>query len=79
MDGGRRAVVVREGRALAIYIHGGEYHSEASDAQFAKQLRDARKMAAKVCSLPGVCCPASTGGEGGTRVRTTTGAAAVRR
>ncbi|MET8051841.1 hypothetical protein ABZU75_30000 [Streptosporangium sp. NPDC005286] len=55
MDGGRRAVVVREGRALAIYIHGGEYHSEVSDAQFAKQLRDARKTAVKVCSLPGVC------------------------
>ncbi|MER6172414.1 hypothetical protein [Streptosporangium sp. NPDC001681] len=53
--GGRRAVVVREGRALAIYIHGGEYHSEVSDAQFTEQLRDARKMAAKVCSLPGVC------------------------
>ncbi|GAA2910078.1 hypothetical protein GCM10010517_76550 [Streptosporangium fragile] len=52
--GGQRAVVVRKGSALAIYLHGAEYHSVKSD-HFSEQLGDARRMAGKVCSLPGVC------------------------
>ncbi|MBB2912249.1 hypothetical protein FHS43_003529 [Streptosporangium becharense] len=52
--GGQRAVVVRKGRALALYLHGAEYHSVKSD-HFSEQLVDARRMAGKVCSLPGVC------------------------
>ncbi|MER5648361.1 hypothetical protein [Streptosporangium sp. NPDC002524] len=52
--GGQRAVVVREGRAVAIYVLAGEYgRVRASD--FTRQLKDARKMAAKICSLRGVC------------------------
>lgn len=52
--GGQRAVVVREGRAVAIYVLAGEYgRVRASD--FTKQLKDARKMAVKVCALRGVC------------------------
>ncbi|MFC4059572.1 hypothetical protein ACFOWE_14810 [Planomonospora corallina] len=52
--GGQRGVVVREGRALVSYMYAGEY-SEVRASDFRKQLKDARKMAVKVCSLPGVC------------------------
>ncbi|MEU8382510.1 hypothetical protein [Streptosporangium sp. NPDC048865] len=52
--GGQRAVVVRKGRAVAIYSLAGEYgRVRASD--FTRQLKDAGRMAAKVCSLRGVC------------------------
>ncbi|GAA3131511.1 hypothetical protein GCM10010466_22660 [Planomonospora alba] len=52
--GGQRAVVVRKGRAVAIYVRAGEY-GQVRRTDFSRQLKDARKMAAKVCSLPGVC------------------------
>ncbi|WP_449062153.1 hypothetical protein [Planomonospora algeriensis] len=52
--GGRRGVIVRKGRALVSYMHAGEY-SEVRASDFRRQLKDARKMAVKVCSLPGVC------------------------
>ncbi|MEU4533426.1 hypothetical protein AB0G15_01050 [Streptosporangium sp. NPDC023825] len=52
--GGQRAVVVREGRALAIYLLAGEY-GKVRGSDFTRQLKDARKMAAKACSLRGVC------------------------
>ncbi|WP_436760756.1 hypothetical protein [Streptosporangium sp. V21-05] len=52
--GGQRAVVVREGRAVAIYLLAGEY-GKVRGSDFTRQLKDARKMAAKVCSLRGVC------------------------
>ncbi|GAA2910069.1 hypothetical protein GCM10010517_76540 [Streptosporangium fragile] len=51
---GQRAVVVRKGRALAFYLLSGDY-GKVRDSDFAEPLRDARKMAARVCSLPGVC------------------------
>lgn len=52
--GGQRAVVVREGRAVAIYLLTGEY-GKVRGSDFTRPLKDARKMAAKVCSLRGVC------------------------
>ncbi|GGK63093.1 hypothetical protein Ppa06_20470 [Planomonospora parontospora subsp. parontospora] len=52
--GGQRGVVVRKGRALVSYMYAGEY-GEVRASDFRRQLRDARKMAVKVCSLPGVC------------------------
>ncbi|GAA3412782.1 hypothetical protein [Streptosporangium vulgare] len=52
--GGQRAVVVREGRAVAIYLLAGEY-GKVRGSDFTRPLKDARKMAAKVCSLRGVC------------------------
>lgn len=52
--GGQRAVVVREGRAVAVYLLAGEY-GRVRVSDFTRQLKDARRMAAKVCSLPGVC------------------------
>jgi hypothetical protein len=52
--GGQRAVVVREGRAVAIYLVAGEY-GKVRGSDFTRQLKDARRMAAKICSLPGVC------------------------
>ncbi|MFI6506300.1 hypothetical protein ACIBCT_01725 [Streptosporangium sp. NPDC050855] len=52
--GGQRGVIVRKGRALVSYTQAREYSGvHASD--FRRQLKDARKMAVKVCSLPGVC------------------------
>ncbi|GII05098.1 hypothetical protein [Planobispora takensis] len=52
--GGQRTVVVRKGRALAIYVRAGEY-SKVRTSDFRVQAKDARKMAAKVCTLRGVC------------------------
>ncbi|WP_329091786.1 MULTISPECIES: hypothetical protein [unclassified Streptosporangium] len=52
--GGHRAVVVREGRAVAIYLLAGEY-GRVRDSDFTRQLKNARRMAVKICSLPGVC------------------------
>ncbi|MGC5014399.1 hypothetical protein ACLQ2R_26850 [Streptosporangium sp. DT93] len=52
--GGQRGVIVRKGRALVSYTQAREYSGvHASD--FRRQLKDARKMTVKVCSLPGVC------------------------
>ncbi|MEU4831936.1 hypothetical protein [Streptosporangium sp. NPDC023615] len=52
--GGQRAVVVRRDRALVIYVLAGEY-GRVRDSDFTRQLKDAGRMAAKVCSLRGLC------------------------
>ncbi|MBB2912250.1 hypothetical protein FHS43_003530 [Streptosporangium becharense] len=52
---GQRAVVMRKGRAVAVYLLSGDSAEKVYDRDFTEQLRDARKMAGKVCSLPGVC------------------------
>jgi hypothetical protein len=53
--GGERAVVVRKARAVAIYAVSGEY-GRIRSSDYAKQLKEAEKMAAKLCSLPVTGC-----------------------
>ncbi|GAA3035367.1 hypothetical protein [Streptosporangium longisporum] len=52
--GGQRTVVVRRDRALAIYTLAGEY-GRVRGSDFTRPLKDAERMAARVCSLPGLC------------------------
>jgi hypothetical protein len=53
--GGDRAVVVRKARAVAIYVTSGEY-GRIRSSDYTDQLRHARKMAAKLCSLRATGC-----------------------
>lgn len=53
--GGDRAVVVRKARAVAIYVTSGEY-GRIRSSDYTKQLAEARKMAAKLCSLRATGC-----------------------
>ncbi|WP_433375344.1 hypothetical protein [Streptosporangium sp. CA-115845] len=53
-----RTVVVRKGRAVAVYNVTNMGAEAAHGAGFIPLLKDARRMAAKICSLRGVCQPA---------------------
>lgn len=46
---------VRKGRAIALYARTGYWNSAFRAKDFRDVERDARKMARKVCTLPGVC------------------------
>ncbi len=48
--GGERSVLVRKGNAVLIYLWAGEYAKPAR-SDWAVQLRDARKMTAKICAI----------------------------
>ena len=48
--GGDRSVLVRRGNAVLIYLWAGEYDKPAK-ADWSVQLRDARKMTAKICAI----------------------------
>ncbi|GAA0924662.1 hypothetical protein GCM10009560_25550 [Nonomuraea longicatena] len=53
---GERVIVVRKGSALIAYAESAGFtRNKPRAADFAKQVRDAKAMAAKVCELPGVC------------------------
>ncbi|GGM95665.1 hypothetical protein GCM10010106_50680 [Thermopolyspora flexuosa] len=46
---------VRKGRAIFIYERSGGWNTKFRSKDFGAVERDARRMARKVCSLPGVC------------------------
>ncbi|MEU4833989.1 hypothetical protein [Streptosporangium sp. NPDC023615] len=48
--GGDRSVLVRKGDAVLVYLWAGEYAKPAR-SDWATQLRDARRMTAKVCAI----------------------------
>ncbi|GAA2890921.1 hypothetical protein GCM10010517_55190 [Streptosporangium fragile] len=48
--GGDRSVLVRKGNAVLVYLWAGEYSAPAA-SDWAVQLRDARKMTAKICAV----------------------------
>ncbi|MGC5013886.1 hypothetical protein ACLQ2R_24250 [Streptosporangium sp. DT93] len=48
--GGDRSVLVRKGNAVLIYLWAGEYARPAA-TDWATQLRDARRMTAKICGV----------------------------
>ncbi|MCG5212250.1 hypothetical protein [Streptosporangium sp. KLBMP 9127] len=48
--GGERSVIVRRGNAIIAYTQAGEYGKPAA-GDHAMQLKDARKMTAKICSV----------------------------
>ncbi|MBB2911884.1 hypothetical protein FHS43_003164 [Streptosporangium becharense] len=48
--GGDRSVLVRKGNAVLVYLWAGEYSAPAK-ADWATQLRDARRMTAKICAI----------------------------
>ncbi|MBG0832142.1 hypothetical protein HS041_31025 [Planomonospora sp. ID67723] len=50
-----RHVAVRRGKAVVVYAEDGSFTSKLKAGHFRGLERDARKMAAKVCELPGVC------------------------
>ncbi|GGO06930.1 hypothetical protein GCM10010116_13810 [Microbispora rosea subsp. aerata] len=50
-----RSVVVRRGSAIAVYVRTGLVTKSLPVSQFRPLIKDARKMAAKLCGLPGVC------------------------
>ncbi|WP_188194477.1 hypothetical protein [Nonomuraea sp. SYSU D8015] len=50
-----RYVIVRKGKALAVYIEDGLVTKSLKSAHFRTVLKDARTMTGKLCSLPGVC------------------------
>ncbi|GGS92263.1 hypothetical protein GCM10010156_58180 [Planobispora rosea] len=50
-----RYVAARHGRAVIVYGEDGNFTSKLANRHFRGLERDARKMAAKVCDLPGVC------------------------
>ncbi|WP_329092803.1 MULTISPECIES: hypothetical protein [unclassified Streptosporangium] len=48
--GGDRSVLVRRGNAVLVYLWAGEY-AKPERSDWAVQLRDARKMTAKICAV----------------------------
>ncbi|NJP93112.1 sensor domain-containing protein [Nonomuraea sp. FMUSA5-5] len=54
-EGRARYVIVRKGKALAIYAEGGNVTKSLKSSHFRAVVKDARTMAGKVCGLPGVC------------------------
>ncbi|GIH80595.1 hypothetical protein [Planobispora longispora] len=50
-----RYVAVRRGKAVVVYGEDGNFTSKLANGHFRGLERDAGKMAAKVCGLPGVC------------------------
>ncbi|MFF3439749.1 hypothetical protein [Streptosporangium sp. NPDC002721] len=48
--GGDRSVLVRKGNAVVVYLWAGEY-SKPERSDWTVQLRDARKMTAKICDV----------------------------
>ncbi|MEV4067321.1 hypothetical protein [Nonomuraea dietziae] len=54
-EGRFRYVIVRKGKALAIYVKDGNVTKSLKLSHFSSVLMDARTMTGKLCSLPGVC------------------------
>jgi len=48
--GGDRSVLVRKGNAVVVYLWAGEYDRPAK-SDWSVQLRDARRMTAKICAI----------------------------
>ncbi|MEU3163295.1 hypothetical protein [Streptosporangium sp. NPDC006930] len=48
--GGDRSVLVRKGNAVLVYLWAGEYYKPAK-GDWSVQLRDARRMTAKICDI----------------------------
>ncbi|WP_188187930.1 hypothetical protein [Nonomuraea sp. SYSU D8015] len=49
--GGERALVTRRANALIVYTVGGEWGRPAAASDFKQQIKDTRRMLAKVCTI----------------------------